>query len=152
VAGPGASEPKLSLSSSALHWSNGVLGRGAGTTRLVHDDSRLPLSPSMRKPVDVKAHFCFLLSMSLFPFSQAASVAILPSALFCERDKILLGHIGLILLKRLSDDLALLFVGHARWDSQSYLSANMVAFPKWKGESQNDTPLGTGCLVTPSYC
>jgi hypothetical protein len=69
-----------------------------------------------------------------------------------KRDKILLGHIGLILLKRLSDDLALLFVGHARWDSQSYLSADMVAFPKWKGESQNDTPLGTGCLVTPSYC
>jgi len=42
-------------------------------------------SPSMRRPVDVKAHFRFLLSVSLFPFSQAASVAILPSALFCER-------------------------------------------------------------------
>jgi len=42
-------------------------------------------SPSMRRPVDVKAHFHFLLSVSLFPFSQAASVAILPSALFCER-------------------------------------------------------------------
>jgi integrase len=38
----------------------------------------------MRRPVDVKAHFCFLLSVSLFPFSQAASVAILPSALFCD--------------------------------------------------------------------
>jgi len=35
----------------------------------------------MRRPVDVKAHFRFLLSVSLFPFSQAASVAILPSAL-----------------------------------------------------------------------
>ncbi len=39
----------------------------------------------MRRPVDVKAHFLFLLSVSLFLFSQAASVAILPSALFCER-------------------------------------------------------------------
>jgi hypothetical protein len=29
--------------------------------------------------------FAFLLSMSLFPFSQDASVAILPSALFGER-------------------------------------------------------------------
>jgi hypothetical protein len=36
----------------------------------------------MRRPVDVKAHFCFLLSMRLFPFNQAASVAILPSALW----------------------------------------------------------------------
>jgi hypothetical protein len=43
------------------------------------------LSPSMRRPVDVKAHFCFLLSVSLFSFSEAASVAILPSALFGER-------------------------------------------------------------------
>jgi hypothetical protein len=43
------------------------------------------LSPSMRRPVDVKAHFRFLPSVSLFPFNQAASVAILPSALFCER-------------------------------------------------------------------
>jgi hypothetical protein len=42
-------------------------------------------SPSMRRPVDVKVHFRFLLSVSLFPFSQAASVAILPSALFVER-------------------------------------------------------------------
>ena len=44
-------------------------------------------SPSMRRPVDVKAHFAlsFFLSVSLFPFSQAASVAILPSALFGER-------------------------------------------------------------------
>src|SRR6267142_6105268 len=32
-------------------------------------------SPSMRKPNDVKAHFRFLLSVSLLPFSQAASVA-----------------------------------------------------------------------------
>ena len=39
----------------------------------------------MRRPVDVKAHFHFLLSFSLFPFSQAAPVAILPFALFCER-------------------------------------------------------------------
>jgi hypothetical protein len=39
----------------------------------------------MRRPVDVKAHFRFLLSVTLFSFSQAASVAILPSALFCER-------------------------------------------------------------------
>jgi len=39
----------------------------------------------MRRPVDVKAHFRFLPSLSLFPFSRAASVAILPSALFCER-------------------------------------------------------------------
>ena len=39
-------------------------------------------TPSMRRPVDVKAHFRFLLSVSLFQFSQAASVAILPSALF----------------------------------------------------------------------
>jgi len=39
----------------------------------------------MRRPVDVKAHFRFLLSVSLFLFSQAASVAILPSALFGER-------------------------------------------------------------------
>jgi len=31
----------------------------------------------MRRPVDVKAHFRFLLSVSLFPFSQAAPVAIL---------------------------------------------------------------------------
>ena len=29
--------------------------------------------------------FAFYLSMSLFPYSQAAPVAILPSALFCER-------------------------------------------------------------------
>src|SRR6266852_1145880 len=31
-----------------------------------------PLTPSMRRPVDVKPHFCFLLSVILFPFSQAA--------------------------------------------------------------------------------
>src|ERR1700693_4445293 len=39
----------------------------------------------MRRPVDVNAHFRFLLSVSRFRFSQAASVAILPSALFVER-------------------------------------------------------------------
>jgi len=39
----------------------------------------------MRRPVDVKAHFHLLLSVNQFPFSQAASVAILPSALFGER-------------------------------------------------------------------
>jgi len=39
----------------------------------------------MRRPVDVKADFLFLLSLNLFPFSQAAPVAILPSALFGER-------------------------------------------------------------------
>src|SRR5208282_671417 len=43
------------------------------------------VTPSMRRSVDVKAHFRFLLSLGLFPFSQAASVAIVPSALFCER-------------------------------------------------------------------
>jgi hypothetical protein len=37
------------------------------------------------RPVDVKAHFHLLLSVNQFPFSQAASVAVLPSALFCER-------------------------------------------------------------------
>ena len=52
--------------------------------RTVNGD-RFAITPSMRRPVDVKAHFRFLPSMSLFPFSQAASVAILPSALFCER-------------------------------------------------------------------
>src|SRR5258708_12816461 len=45
-------------------------------------------SPSMRRPVDVKAHFRFLLYMSLFPFSQAASVAILPSPPFSARDSL----------------------------------------------------------------
>jgi hypothetical protein len=39
----------------------------------------------MRRPFDVKAHFFFLLSVNLFPVSQAAPVAILPSALFGER-------------------------------------------------------------------
>jgi hypothetical protein len=45
----------------------------------------------MRRPVDVKAHFRFLsffLSVNLFPFSQAAPVAILPSALFGERSSL----------------------------------------------------------------
>jgi hypothetical protein len=41
--------------------------------------------PFLRRPVDVKTHFRFLLSVNLFPFSQAASVATLPSALLCER-------------------------------------------------------------------
>jgi hypothetical protein len=46
--------------------------------------------PSMRRPVDVKTHFHFLffLSVSLFPFSQAAPVAILPFALFGERSSL----------------------------------------------------------------
>ena len=42
----------------------------------------------MRRPVDVKAHFHFLsffVPVNLFLLSQAASVAILPSALFGER-------------------------------------------------------------------
>ena len=39
----------------------------------------------MRRPVEVKAHFHFFLSVTLSPIGQAASVAILPSALFCER-------------------------------------------------------------------
>jgi len=43
------------------------------------------LTPSMRRPVDVKAHFHSFLSVTLSLFSQAASVAILPSALFGER-------------------------------------------------------------------
>jgi hypothetical protein len=43
------------------------------------------ISPSMRRPVDVKAHFCFFLSVHLIPFNQATPVAILPSALFGER-------------------------------------------------------------------
>ena len=48
-------------------------------------------SPSMRRPVDVKAHFRFLLSVSLFPFNQAAPVAILPSALFVSDIRSVLG-------------------------------------------------------------
>jgi hypothetical protein len=47
--------------------------------------AEVTLTPSMRRPVDVKAHFHLLLSVNQFPFGQAASVAILPSALFCER-------------------------------------------------------------------
>src|ERR1700722_14651001 len=39
-------------------------------------------SPSMRRPVYVKAHFDFLLPSNQFLLSQAAPVAILPSALF----------------------------------------------------------------------
>ena len=46
---------------------------------------RVPSTPSMRRPVDAKAHFHLLLSVNQFLFSQAASVAILPSALFGER-------------------------------------------------------------------
>jgi hypothetical protein len=40
------------------------------------------------KAGDVKAHFHLLLSVNQFPFSQAASVAILPSALFGERESL----------------------------------------------------------------
>jgi hypothetical protein len=54
-----------------------ILALGRHTKRSV--------TPSMRRPVDVKAHFHLLLSVNQFPLSQAASVAILPSALFCER-------------------------------------------------------------------
>jgi hypothetical protein len=43
-------------------------------------------SPSMRRPVSVKSVFCFsLLGDFFFPLSRVASVAILPSALCCER-------------------------------------------------------------------
>src|SRR5258708_23864165 len=54
-------------------------------TPSVNQYPRVRLTPSMRRPVDVKAYFAFFFSVSLLPFSQAASVAILPSALFCER-------------------------------------------------------------------
>src|SRR5260370_334080 len=74
---------------------NGEVGREGADKYLRSSDSGVHasqrrgtycgLTPSMRRPVDVKAHFDFLLSVSLLPFSQAASVAILPSALFCER-------------------------------------------------------------------
>ena len=52
------------------------------STREALYDTELPtstLTPSMRRPVDVKAHFRFLVSVSLFLFSQAAPVAIVPS-------------------------------------------------------------------------
>jgi len=47
-------------------------------------------TPSMRRPVRVNLFFLFsfsffILSASYFPFNQAASVAILPSARFVER-------------------------------------------------------------------
>jgi hypothetical protein len=48
-------------------------------------ESYCPIGPSTRRPVDVKTHFRFLLSVTLFPFGRAGSVAILPSALFGER-------------------------------------------------------------------
>src|SRR5258706_13987655 len=41
-------------------------------------------SPSMRRPVSVKSVFHFHIR-GFFRLSRAASVAILPSALFCER-------------------------------------------------------------------
>jgi hypothetical protein len=42
--------------------------------------------PSMRRPIHVKSFFALSMSSSLFfPFSQAASVATLPSALLYER-------------------------------------------------------------------
>ena len=37
-----------------------------------HRIPKAVLSPSMRRPIGVKAHFRFLVSVSLFPFSQAA--------------------------------------------------------------------------------
>src|ERR1700721_4501489 len=45
----------------------------------------------MRRPVDVKAHFDFLLSQNQFLLSQAAPVAILPSALFVSDIRSVLG-------------------------------------------------------------
>jgi hypothetical protein len=42
------------------------------------------LGPSMRRPINVKRFF-FFPSVTVFPLSQAASVATLPSALLCER-------------------------------------------------------------------
>jgi hypothetical protein len=39
----------------------------------------------MRRPVDVKKLLALSFVFRFFPFSQAASVAILPSALFVER-------------------------------------------------------------------
>jgi hypothetical protein len=44
------------------------------------------LSPSMRRPIPAKSFFCsFRDFVDFFPFSQAASVVTLPSALLCER-------------------------------------------------------------------
>src|SRR6266478_2991443 len=45
----------------------------------------LPLSPSMRRPVSVKSVFLFPPYKEFLCSSRAASVAILPSALFVER-------------------------------------------------------------------
>src|SRR5215813_1670889 len=47
---------------------------------------RFPMGPSMRRPIPVKSFFCsFRDFFHFFPFSQAASVATLPSALVVER-------------------------------------------------------------------
>jgi hypothetical protein len=43
------------------------------------------LGPSMRRPIPVNSFFCSSFISSIFPLSQAASVATLPSALFVER-------------------------------------------------------------------
>ena len=40
--------------------------------RTEQSSARVLISPSMRRPFDVKAHFFFLLSVSLFPLSEAA--------------------------------------------------------------------------------
>ena len=55
----------------------------------IHASKKLS-TPSMRRPVSVKSSFCFfpffvVSFFKLFPLSQAASVATLPSALFVER-------------------------------------------------------------------
>ena len=39
----------------------------------------------MRRPIPVKSFLALSLVFHFFPFSQAASVATLPSALLCER-------------------------------------------------------------------
>src|SRR5262245_50062730 len=49
--------------------------------------SNLP-SPSMRRPIHVKSFFDSLLEIFSFSFSQAASVATLPSALLVERSSL----------------------------------------------------------------
>jgi hypothetical protein len=54
--------------------------------RVSQDIAETGLSPSMRRPIHVKSFFALSMSSSLFfPFSQAASVATLPSALVVER-------------------------------------------------------------------
>jgi hypothetical protein len=60
-------------------------GLAATIASSVNPHSLPCFDPSLTRPVDVQAHFLFLLSLNLFPFSQAAPVAILPSALFGER-------------------------------------------------------------------